>query len=319
MPNQALDDKMTPPASAPPPDPLALLAKEIADLQTRYETLQNKVKLTHLRQQIEQASGEVKKVAATLAALRGRGYTAHKNLDADAQALTRQWEQTQVAANKQLDEQAPALAAALQPLETRLLMLVAASTNPTLAQPMVAVVKTTLEGTEKRLKTLEETIAAQLKGPAEQVKALAGRLGEVEALLQLFTAATFRLQAGEAPLAAERAVWYRHGEKKADDDPTGYIFLTTQRLLFEQNEKVATKKFLFVTTAAEQVQRLLLDVPLAQIRRITPHDKGFLGLSEQLELTFEGAAVASAYFQLGADNVKWQQWIENAAAGRETA
>lgn len=312
MPNQAIDDKATP---APALNPMEQLAKDINELQARYEDLQNKVKLGDLRQQVSQAADQVKAVADTLTSVRGRGYTLDKGLDEGVSSLNGQWAQAQAAAVKQLDEQVPALAASLQPLESRMLMMVAASTNPAVAQPMVAVVRTTLDAVEKRLKTLAESIAALLKAPAEQAKALEARLSTINDMLKLFAEATFKLQPGESPVAAERAAWFRHGDKKADDDPDGFIFLTTRRLLFEQNEKVATKKFLFITTASETIHQLLLDVPLAQVGAITPRDMGFLGLGEHMEVAFEGASVPSAHFQLGADNVKWQKMIEDAKAG----
>jgi len=312
MPNQAIDDKATP---APALNPMEQLAKDINELQARYEDLQNKVKLGDLRQQVSQAADQVKAVADTLTSVRGRGYTLDKGLDEGVSSLNGQWAQAQAAAVKQLDEQVPALAASLQPLESRMLMMVAASTNPAVAQPMVAVVRTTLDAVEKRLKTLAESIAALLKAPAEQAKALEARLSTINDMLKLFAEATFKLQPGESPVAVERAAWFRHGDKKADDDPDGFIFLTTRRLLFEQNEKVATKKFLFITTASETIHQLLLDVPLAQVGAITPRDMGFLGLGEHIDVAFDGASVPAAHFQLGADNVKWQKMIEDAKAG----
>lgn len=312
MPNQAIDDKATTP---PTLSPMEQLGKDINDLQVRYEALQNKIKLDHLRQQVSQADSEVKAAADALASLRGHGYTLDKALDASVSSLGAQWTQTQAAAVKQMDEQAPALAAGLQPLENRMLMMVAASTNPAIAQPMVAVVKTMLEAVEKRLKTLEDAIAALLKPPTDKVKELEKQLADINGMLKLFNEATFKLQAGESAVAAERAVWFQHGDKKTDDDPSGFIFLTTRRLLFEQNQTVATKKFLFITTASETLHKLLLDVPLAQVGTITPRDMGFLGLSEHIEIAFEGAAVSAAHFQLGADNVKWQTLIQNVRAG----
>ncbi len=306
------------PAVPPAPvlSPLEQVAKDINELQARYEGLQDKIKLSHLRGQVSQIAGQVKGVADALAAVRGRGYTLNKALDSSVRGLTGEWAQAQTAANKQLDEQAPALAASLQPLENRMLMVVAASSNPTVAQPMIAVVKTTLQAVEGRLKTLEDAIAAQLKAPGEKIKTLTGQIKDISDMLKLFEEATFKMQTGESPIAAERAAWFRHGDKKTDDDPDGFIFLTTRRLLFEQNEKVATKKFLFITTASEEIHKLLLDAPLAQVSTITPRDMGFLGLGEHMDVTFDGASVASAHFQLGADNTKWQKWIEDAKAGR---
>lgn len=187
MPNQAIDDKATP---TPSLSPMEQLAKDINELQARYEDLQNKVKLGHLRQQVSQAADQVKAAADTLTSARGRGYALDKSLDEGMSSLNGQWAQAQAAAIKQMDEEAPALAASLQPLESRMLMMVAASTNPAVAQPMVAVVRTTLDAVEKRLKTLEESIASLLKPPAEQAKALDARLSTINDMLKLFDEAT---------------------------------------------------------------------------------------------------------------------------------
>ena len=274
------------PAPASTLSPMEQLAKDINDLQARYEDLQNKVKLNHLRGQVSQTAGQVKGVADTLAAARGRGYTLNKALDVSVRSLSSEWAQTQSAVGKQLDEQAPALASSLQPLENRMLMMVAASTNPTVAQPMVAVVKTTLQAVEGRLQALEESIAALLKAPADKVKALTDQLDDITDMLKLFGEATFKLQPGEsAPV---------------DED-----MLISLLLVPEYNN-----------TASVEIHKLLLDVPLTQVGTITPRDMGFLGLGEHLDVTFDGASVAAAHFQLGADNTKWQKWIEDAKAGR---
>jgi hypothetical protein len=60
-----------------------------------------------------------------------------------------------------------------------------------------------------------------------------------------------RLHPAEGPYAAVGAEWQLDGE----EGPDGILFLTDQRLLLEQKEKIATKKFLgLITTESESVQ-----------------------------------------------------------------
>ena len=54
---------------------------------------------------------------------------------------------------------------------------------------------------------------------------------------------------------AVKALWTRD-EQEDKTDPKGILFLTDQRLLFEQREEIATKKVLFVTTERKKVQEL---------------------------------------------------------------
>jgi hypothetical protein len=51
------------------------------------------------------------------------------------------------------------------------------------------------------------------------------------------------------------------GSKGSPDDPKGILYLTDQRLIFEQKQEIATKKFLFITTEKQKVQKLVFEVP----------------------------------------------------------
>ncbi|MBK9233042.1 MAG: hypothetical protein IPO15_19915 [Anaerolineae bacterium] len=84
-------------------------------------------------------------MADTLAVRVKRGYALNKALDVSVRSLSSEWAQTQSAVGKQLDEQAPALARrACSRWKTACLMMEARAHQPD-RQPMVAVVKTTLQ------------------------------------------------------------------------------------------------------------------------------------------------------------------------------
>ena len=117
-------------------------------------------------------------------------------------------------------------------------------------------------------------------------------------------------------MAAE-AEWERDDE----EGPDGLLFLTDQRLLFEQNEEIATDKlFGMITTKSEKVQELMLDIPVHQIEEIEHSERGgFLGVGrvEILELVLgPRAPVSRARFELKEqDSADWAVWLKRVQTG----
>jgi hypothetical protein len=94
------------------------------------------------------------------------------------------------------------------------------------------------------------------------------------------------------------------------------LYLTDQRLIFEQKEEVATKKFLFIATDKQTVQKLMLEVPVVLVEKAETSKKGLFKNEDHLTLTFgHGAPVRSAWFHLeGQDCNAWQALINRACA-----
>lgn len=87
------------------------------------------------------------------------------------------------------------------------------------------------------------------------------QLADLEYSMDRAETASFGFLPTESMMMAVKAVWCKNG-KEEKSDPEGVLFLTDQRILFEQNEDVATKKVLFVTTETKKVQQLLFEVPV---------------------------------------------------------
>ena len=95
------------------------------------------------------------------------------------------------------------------------------------------------------------------------------------------------------------------------------LYLTDQRVIFEQKEEVATKKVLFIATQKETVQELIFAVPVHQVEEAKASDKGFLGRKQLLELLFAPEAdLGGALLHLrGADNEEWVGLIGRVKSG----
>ena len=110
---------------------------------------------------------------------------------------------------------------------------------------------------------------------------------------------------------AVKAVWTRDNSKEDKDDPEGILFLTDQRLLFEQKEEIATKKVLFVTTERELVQKLIFEVPVISIESVKATKQGMFKNEDWIETVLAtGSFSREAKLHLdGQDSNEWQKLI----------
>jgi DNA-directed RNA polymerase subunit RPC12/RpoP len=111
---------------------------------------------------------------------------------------------------------------------------------------------------------------------------------------------------------AVKAVWCPD-VKERDDDPEGVLYLTDQRLLFEQKEEVATKKILFIATEKQKVQDLKWETPVALIEEIKPSKQGLLKNEDHLDIRFgEGASLESVHIHIWQECNEWVQLLNRA-------
>src|SRR5262249_621206 len=134
--------------------------------------------------------------------------------------------------------------------------------------------------------------------------------------------ASFGFLATEAPVEAVAANWKKPDDK---DGVGGVLYLTDQRLVFEQKEEVATKKVLFIATEKKKVQALGWDVPVANIATATGSHRGFMNKDDFLTITCnpgsgmktpDGATFAKTDIHLkGETGDTWQAFIGRAKRG----
>jgi hypothetical protein len=133
-------------------------------------------------------------------------------------------------------------------------------------------------------------------------------------MLTQLAEAKFQLLATEGGLEAVKAVWCKSG-KEVKEDPDGVLYLTDQRILFEQKEEVVTKKVLFIATAKQKVQQLLFEVPVALVSNIQTSKQGFMKNEDHIEISFApGAPVRMIHFHIWENCAKWLQFINRARA-----
>jgi len=172
---------------------------------------------------------------------------------------------------------------------------------------------------ETMVREAEQAISAMYTPLQDDLRALVRELDIAEAALEAFATATFPALPDETPIAVVEARWLT----QKDEGPRGLLIITNARLLFEQREKVATKKVLFITTAAEEVKKLLWQFPIGALQEVTTQDKsGFLSHQELLILRAEFRDLPPTItlkLEGGARNEEWAQRIEMVRTGQIAA
>jgi len=281
-------------------------------LQNKISSLQQSVQLTKTRDSVEDVQTSVNGMAQRILSLRTRGYVFEKDLESQAQAFVTSWALLYPNLQAQINLQSNSLVNALRPVEMQMPQLASMAGNPAMGRGLLASLQSAVEGVESKVSASERAIEGMYDQFNNQVYAATKHLNEIEYLVTQLAEASFQLMPTEAGIAAVKAVWCKTG-KEQKEDPEGVLYLTDQRLLFEQKEEIATKKVLFVVTEKKKVQGLLLEAPVALVDKVDTSKQGMLKNEDHIELRFlSGAPLQVTHFHIWQENAAWQALINRA-------
>jgi hypothetical protein len=293
-------------------DPAQQIASDISSLQSKVGDLQQSVRLAKTRDAVGDLQTTVNGLPQRIASMRTRGYVFEKDMEAQAQAFIQSWALLYPNLQAQLNMQSNTLVNSLRPIEMQMPQLIAASANPAAARGLLGTVQSAVDMLEDKVSAAEKTIDGMYNSFDNQVYQLTKRLNEVEYLVTQLAEASFQLLPTEGGIAAIKAVWCKTG-KEQKGDPEGILYLTDQRIIFEQKEEIVTKKVLFVATEKQKVQQLQIECPVSLVEKVDTSKQGMLKNEDHIEVRFaSGAPLEMAHFHIWQDNATWQQLINRA-------
>lgn len=287
----------------------AEVLEQVNSLQGRVSSLQSRVSLSGVREEITSLDQKLNKLAQRLETVRKQGYVYSGDLDPKVYDLIGQWQGVRPQAENSLQQQALFLSQHAVNLHGPLSQLAASTRNAARVNALMPSVSASVDSLANTVSDAERGLR-DMYGPIDsEANATESRLSRIEELMRLLGLAKFQLNGGEAGVAAVKAKLDKDGK----DDPEGYLYLTDKRLIYEQNQEIATKKVLFITTASEKVQQVLVDTPLSEVSSAKASSKGLLGHEDHLDVEYAGKEV---HFHIdGQDSEEWQALIERAKSG----
>ena len=288
------------------------LRMQVQQLRSRFSQLQAQAQLGDLYQQIGRYDARVNELPRELEALRSRGYIHAGLIDDDIADVVRQWESSRYSVQAALDQQTSRMSQALAQAAAYVNQLSAGDVAS------LSAADSALAALQNQIYAARNSVGGLFGGIEQPLSFLEQTIQRFDWVLEQFQSSpNIRLMDAEAPLMATEAEWERDGE----EGPDGTLYLTDQRLLFEQNEEIATEKlFGLITTKKETRRELLLDMPIHQIEQVGQAQQGgFLGLgrTEKLQLILSAQAqVGRANFELkGQAASDWVIWIKRVQSG----
>jgi len=286
--------------------PAEQLKRDISSARSDFNTLIEKSKLSSIREEYSTLDTDIANLATRIQKVRDRKYVFKKIMESQALELQKQWTLKRGGIQSHITFESNTLGSQLRPLESRVAALSVGSTT----QITVNAVKNEIDSFETKISASERSCREMYSSINSEVDMVQAQLTQIEKTLDWGESASFGFLPGECLVNAVKAVWTRD-EREDKGDPEGILFLTDQRLIFEQREEIATKKVLFITTERQKVQQIQFEVPVFSIAKINATKQGMFKNEDWIQMDFDSGCFArSAKLHLdGQDCNTWQQLI----------
>lgn len=283
-------------------------------LRSRFDSLYAKAGLPDVAEAINHLSTDIERLPGEIGTARNRGYSYASYLEHKAQVLADQWQLLRQEAQQQLAVEAARLQGELNGLRFRVDLAAGMRANPLALANQLPDLERVVQQVEAALKAAEARIKALFETLSNDTAQTLDQLNKINWYLEQWEEASFKPLAGEALFLAAKAEWVATGRGK--DDPDGILYLTDQRLVFEQKETTGKKLGLF---GGKKTQELEWEIPLNQIEDVVPENKGFLGGKDMLNFTLgAGAPYATIVVEVkgGVASKFWAAQIKRMIAGQ---
>jgi len=289
---------------------------QIKELEERASRLQKAGLLADLRDTLEDLDAAASRLPSKLAQARTRGYPFKSHLEGQIETVQGRWQSTRENAQREISRRVHDLEHDLQRAEEAVLRLHPYKRRPlSMAQSAIHRADSQLSSAERRVAAANDAVKGMFDAVQSDVEHINAEVDECLKLLDLMDQASFGFQPGESGVAAVKARWLKDRRKEG---PRGILFLTDRRLIFEQHEKVATKKVLFVKVASELVQEMLWEAPIGALVEFKASEKRRALIMKRELLTLvckQPATVKEALLELSADSDAWRALIQQVVTG----
>ncbi len=288
------------------------LKRDIDTVRRDLTELIRKVNFTSLRDETSDLDTRIANFPTRIQQVRERRYAFSRVLESQALEYQKQWAAKRGQIQNQITLQSNSLQAQLRPLESRVAALSLGST-PAMT---VKTIMNEVNGFETRVSSAESSLRELFDSLKQEFAKSSSQVDLIEKALDQSESASFGFLPGECIYMTTKAVWTRD-TREDKEDPEGILFLTDQRLLFEQREEIARKKVLFVTTEREKVQKLQFETPVVVIENLKATKQGLFKNEDWLEFQLpSGSFAREVKLHLdGGDCNTWQQMLNRIKSG----
>ena len=285
-------------------------------LRSRFDTLYSGASLSDLSSALDTLTGDITKLPGEIANVRSRGYAFASYLEHKAEVLAQNWNPLRVDAQRAISDEANRLNSEVNRLRYRVDSGEGLRDNPSALQAQLPDLERGVEMVESMRNTAEQRVKGIFATLQTDTSQALSQIQTINWVLDQKDEASFPFLAGEALFLAAKAEWVATGKGK--DDPDGILYLTDQRLVFEEKETTGKKLGLF---GGKKTQKLEWEIPLHQVTGVKPENKGLFGGKDMLNFTLgSGAPYATITVEVkgGVQSKFWAAQIQRMIEGKTT-
>ncbi|MBL8132807.1 MAG: hypothetical protein JNL42_13185 [Anaerolineae bacterium] len=260
-------------------------AARFAALRLDFENVYRDSTLHTLAEEIAEMSRKVVSLPGEIERVRSRGYVFASYLEQKAGVLAQHWEAARREAGQSLEGEASRLRSEMERLRKAVDRVEMQSAKVGALERDLPDLENEVRLVKNVLSDAQSRVRASYSRLSSDVSQTLSQLSNITWILDQRDEAAFPFLAEEGVFLAAKAEWQASGRGK--DDPDGILYLTDQRLVFEQKETTGKKLGLF---GGKKTQELEWEIPLHQIESVTAENKGLFGGKDLLHFTFKSGA-----------------------------
>jgi hypothetical protein len=277
---------------------------KIDELKSRLQDYISRVNLTDVASKITDLGAKVNLLPNAIQTVRSRGYTFRSYLENKATVLAKQFGEAQGALNSFLKQEAAALRKDLDRAEE----MFEDVQSRRASESTLATLTSILDNLRAKIEAAETHVTQLVSTLEREIGLTDSQLNEVNWVLEQKDQTDVRFLAGESVYTAAQAEWDNGSNK-----PDGILFLTDQRVVFEQKENVGGGLF----RKGEFKQEVLWEVPLSTIQEVKNEDKGLFGGKDLVHLKMKEGRYNAITVEIkgGIDSKVWSGHIQRMMTG----
>jgi len=289
------------------------IAAEVTALQSSFSDLQRRSSFTDIISHINTIDTSFIQVSELMESARSEGYTFQSDLETTLYNAQSQWEGVRPQVVSMINQHSSSMQSQVASVNPMIMDLNARLSNPASAAPAIRSSQSYINNLLSNISRVESDLQNRYQGVENSIQNVRSRLNDIHWAMDQLAGAKFQLENGEALVMAVKARW----DKEGKEDPEGLLYLSNRRLIFERKEKVATKKVLFITTASELVQEVIITQVIGNIRDTTADKRGVFKNQDYLLVQFSDPKLGQVAFHIdGQDSKNWVLLIGRVRTGQ---
>ena len=286
--------------------------EKFEDAKERFNDAMRIASMDRITREVADLDTSVEKMPSEIEEVRDRGYAFRSYLERKAEVFAKNWEDIKRRVTSAVDTEVEELRQDVDEAEKQVQQAERYAELPAKLERIIAQVEGAVERLENRVEGAAERIQAMYETLKRDVDSTYSQLRQVKWFMDMKDEASFEFMQGESVFLVAEAEWVATGKGK--EDPDGMLFLTDQRLVFEQKEKTGKRFGMF---GGKMTQEVELDIPLHHVENVEAENKGMFGGKDMLHFTMKDGPHSKITIEVkgSADNKFWVKQINRMAAG----